>query len=272
MSQTPEAPRRPTGTGPAQTLTGLRLWLHELYHGRTKRAQRFQLTVVIIDLATIAFFVATPVLLDSGAFLWIDYAIAVLLAADVVARGLASRDVARWLRRPTVMVDLFILATLLFPYWLANFGFLRILRLWSISRNGIIWIPLRRHGLQRWEDPGRAIVNLVTFLFVATGFIYTSFFRAGSGFSGYIDALYFTVATVTTTGFGDITLPGPWGKLTSIVTMLIGISLFVRLAQLIFRPYKVEFSCPQCALQRHEPDAVHCKACGFRLKIPDVDD
>ncbi|GGD32742.1 ion transporter [Aureimonas glaciei] len=228
--------------------------------------------MVIIDLLTIAFFIATPVLRDTGAFLWIDYAIAVLLAADIAARGLASADTLRWLRRPTVLVDLVILATLLFPYWLANFGFLRILRLWSISRNGIIWIPLRRHGLQRWEDTGRAIVNLITFLFVATGFIYTSFFRAGSGFSGYIDALYFTVATVTTTGFGDITLPGPWGKLTSIVTMLIGISLFVRLAQLIFRPYKVDFSCPQCALQRHEPDAVHCKACGFRLKIPDVDD
>ena len=88
----------------------------------------------------------------------------------------------------------------------------------------------------------------------------------------FLDVVYFTMISITTTGFGDITLPGPAGKLTSIVTMLIGISLFVRLAQLIFRPYKVEFSCPQCALQRHEPDAVHCKACGFRLKIPDVDD
>ena len=256
--------------GPSnETVSGTRLLLHDLYHGRSKRSQRFQMTVAIVDLMTIGFFVATPVLRDTGAFLWIDYAIAVLLAADIVARGAASLDVPRWLRRPTVLVDLLILATLLAPYWLVNFGFLRILRLWSISRSGIIWLPLRRHGLRHWEAPGRAIVNLVTFLFVATGFIYTSFFRAGSGLSGYIDAFYFTVATVTTAGFGDITLPGPWGKLTAIVTMLIGISLFVRLAQLIFRPYKVDFSCPQCALQRHEPDAVHCKACGYALKIPD---
>jgi voltage-gated potassium channel len=118
---------------------------------------------------------------------------------------------------------------------------------------------------------GRAIVNLITFLFVATGFIYTSFFRTGSGISDYVNALYFTVATVTTTGFGDVTLPGVWGKLTSIVTMLVGISLFVRLAQSLFRPYKIHFKCPSCALLRHEPDAVHCKACGLLLQIPDDD-
>jgi voltage-gated potassium channel len=73
---------------------------------------------------------------------------------------------------------------------------------------------------------------------------------------------------MTTTGFGDITLPGTFGKLVSIAVMLMGISLFVRLAQLIFRPAKVHFPCPQCGLAKHEPDAVHCKACGHILNIP----
>ena len=114
-----------------------------------------------------------------------------------------------------------------------------------------------------------AVVNLLTFLFIVTGFVYTFFFIDGAGIEGYVDALYFTVATITTTGFGDIVLPGIAGKLTSIVTMIIGISLFVKLAQAIFRPAKVFFECPHCALQRHEPDAVHCKACGRLLKIPD---
>jgi len=51
--------------------------------------------------------------------------------------------------------------------------------------------------------------------------------------------------------------------------MIVGITLFVRLAQALFRPNKVLFPCPECALQRHEPDAVYCKACGHKLKIPD---
>jgi voltage-gated potassium channel len=256
----------------ASRLQRVRAACARVYHGKGRRAQRFQTAMIVVDLLTIGFFVATPALRDTASFLWVDSLLALLLSADILARGLASRNVFAWLRRPTTLVDLAILATLLFPYWLINFSFLRILRLWSISRSGIIWLPLKRHGLQRWEETGRSIVNLVTFLFVATGFIYTFFFRTGSGFTGYVDALYFTVATVTTTGFGDITLPGPAGKLTSIVTMLIGISLFVRLAQAIFRPYKVDFTCPRCALGRHEPDAVHCKACGLLLKIPDLEE
>ncbi len=102
-----------------------------------------------------------------------------------------------------------------------------------------------------------------------TGFVYTFFFYNQDPGTGFVDAFYFTVATVTTTGFGDITLPGNFGKLTSIVTMIIGISLFVRLAQSIVRPYKVTFPCPECGLQRHDADAVHCKACGRVLNIPD---
>ena len=247
----------------------LRDWLRRLYHGRSRGAQRFQTTMIIVDFVIIAFFIATPVLRDQEAFLWLDYAVAAILLADLTARALASTDVIRWLRQPTVIVDIFILVTLLFPYIFVNLGFLRILRLWTVSRSGALWRPLHRHGLEDWEDAGRAVVNLITFLFVATSFIYTFFFRDGSGLTGYIDALYFTVTSDTTTGYGDIILPGPAGKLTSIVTMLIGISLFVRLAQALFRPHKVTFPCPQCGLSRHDPDAVHCKACGHLLKIPD---
>jgi voltage-gated potassium channel len=263
-------PQSPTEQ--ARGVEALRLALRRLYHGRTTAALRFQLGVTIVDLAAIAFFVATPILRDRPSFLWIDYAVAALLGADIVARGLASSDTPRWFRQPTVLVDLVVLATLLFPYALANFGFLRILRLWTLSRSGVLWGPLERKGFGEWREAVHAVMNLLTFLFVATGFVYTFFFREGAGVDGYIDALYFTVATVTTTGFGDVTLPGPWGKLTSIVTMIIGISLFVRLAQAIFRPAKVFFPCPECALQRHEVDAVYCKACGHKLKIPDDSD
>lgn len=247
----------------------LRAVLRGLYYGRTRAALRFQISVLAVDLAIIAFFVASPVLRDRPSFLWVDYGIAAVLAVDVVARGLASNSFAGWARRPTVWVDIFILVTMLFPHWLANLGFLRILRLWSLSRSGFIWQPLERRGHARWREPLEAIVNLLTFLLVTTGFVYTFFFRSGSGIEGYVDAFYFTVATVTTTGFGDIVLPGIWGKLTSIAIMIIGLSLFVKLAQALFRPNKVQFSCPRCALQRHDLDAVYCKACGYLLKIPD---
>lgn len=247
----------------------LRSTLRLLYHGMSPKALRFQATILVVDLSIIAFFIATPLLRGSSSFLWIDYSIAAILAIDLVARGLASTHPLRWLRQLPVIIDIFILITLLAPTWLFNLGFLRILRLWTLTRSNIVWRPLEKRGLAEYRDTIQAVINLLVFLFVVTGFVYTAFAQPDQDISGYIDALYFTVATMTTTGFGDIILPGTFGKLVSIVVMIIGISLFVRLAQLIFRPNKVTFPCPQCGLTRHDPDAVHCKACGHRLNIPD---
>ncbi len=258
-----------TNTEAPGTLARIRSTLRLLYHGHSPAAVRFQYSVLVVDLAIIAFFIASPLLRDRPSFLYIDLTVAALLLADLVARGLASTDPLRWLRQLTTILDIFILVTLLFPDWFANLGFLRILRLWTLSRTGALWRPLKGLRLQQYRETGDAIVNLVTFLFVLSGLILTFFARPDSGIEGYVDALYFTVTTVTTTGYGDVTLPGTAGKLVSIAAMIIGISLFVRLAQSIFRPHKVIFPCPQCGLQRHDADAVHCKACGQVLNIPD---
>lgn len=254
---------------PQSRFAGLRSRLRLLYHSSAPAAQRFQAAVMIVDLAIIAFFIATPILRDNPSFLWIDYSVAALLSLDFVARALASTDILRWLRQLPVIVDIFILLTLLAPGWLINLGFLRILRLWTLSRTANMWRPLKKRGLGRYQDAIQAVINLLVFLFVVTGFVYTAFANRNAGIAGYVDALYFTVTTVTTTGYGDVTLPGTTGKLISIVIMIIGISLFVRLAQSIFRPSKVHFPCPECGLQKHDPDAVHCKACGHILNIPD---
>ena len=40
------------------------------------------------------------------------------------------------------------------------------------------------------------------------------------------------------------------------------------LVRAVLVPDKVRFRCPKCALLRHDPDAVHCKACGEVLNIP----
>lgn len=254
---------------PLSRFERLRDTLRRLYHGHSVTAVRFQRAVLAVDFSIILLFIAGPVMRDWSGYIWVDIAVAVLLTADIVTRCLAANDFWRWFRQPTTLVDLFVLITLLLPTLLSNFGFLRILRLWTLSRSGFMWRPLRKRGLQQWEETGRAVVNLVTFLFVVTSFVFTFFAGEQTGIAGYIDALYFTVTSVTTTGYGDIVLPGTWGKIVSIAVMIVGISLFVRLAQAVVRPNKVYFPCPQCGLNRHEPDAVHCKACGQTLNIPD---
>jgi len=244
--------------------------LDELYSGDSPAAIRFRLLWIFIDLLIIAFFIVAPIIRDRPFFLIIDYAIAGFVALDIAARAYACGNFSVFLRRPSVWVDLLILATLLFPAALFNFAFLRVLRIWTLFNSDIFWRTIgRKYDETRVEDITRAAATLITFVFVMTGFVYTSF---SGHVDGYIDALYFTITTLTTTGYGDILLPGTWGRLLSIAIMTVGITLFVRLAQTIFRPYKVRFACPRCGLGVHDPDAVHCKACGDLLNIQNDED
>jgi voltage-gated potassium channel len=250
-------------------LQRLRARLRELYQGQSVEAVRFRLWVIVIDFLLIGFFIAAPFLRESPAFLVVDYAVAFILAVDIAARAAADTSLKAWISKPATWIDIGVLVTLLFPLWLFNFAFLRVLRLWSLFHSEVFWDTIgRRYDDTRWEDAGKALATLITFVFVATGFVYASFARTHPGINGYVDALYFTVATLTTTGFGDVVLKGTWGKLLSIIIMVSGITLFVRFAQALTRPYKVSFTCPACGLMRHEPDAVHCKACGGLLNIP----
>ncbi|MCV9966011.1 potassium channel family protein [Pararhizobium sp. BT-229] len=250
-------------------LSAVRDRLRALYLGTSRKAIQFQITMAIVDVAIIAFFLVGPYFGGGRTYLIIDYAIAAIIAFELGARALIASNLKRWLTRPMTWVDVAILATLLFPATFSNFAFLRAFRIWSLGQSKVFTLLIRRAGYAEWEDVVRACINFLTFLFLVTGFVYTAFFYHVAGIEGFVDALYFTVATITTTGFGDITLPGMLGKLTSIVTMIFGISLFVRLAQAIVRPHKVAFPCPECGLQRHDADAVHCKACGHLLNIPD---
>jgi voltage-gated potassium channel len=82
-----------------------------------------------------------------------------------------------------------------------------------------------------------------------------------------MDSLYFTATSLTTTGYGDIVLPGFWGRAISVLIMIGGVTLFFRLVHVAMRTPKIRYPCPSCGLQRHEPDAAHCKACGEPLAI-----
>lgn len=256
----------------ADLLRNLKRQLNWLQRGKDSRSHQLQGLLAFIDLAILTFFLFGPYLRTGSSYLIIDYLIAAWVAIELVAQAIIAGSLKAFARRLMSWVDLFILATLLFPDLLFNFAFLRAMRIWAIGNSPFLQEGLKRLGCGHMLDVVRACLNLLVFLFIVTGFVYTTFFYHQGGGEGFVDALYFTVATVTTTGFGDITLPGVMGKLTSIVTMIIGISLFVRLAQAVVRPYKVRFPCPQCGLQRHDTDAVHCKACGHLLNIPDEDD
>ena len=83
----------------------------------------------------------------------------------------------------------------------------------------------------------------------------------------FIDALYMTVITLTTVGFGDITPMSEAGRWVTVLMILSGIILIPwqvsRIAkEWIYIASKKESLCPGCGLRYHDEDASHCKSCG----------
>lgn len=193
-----------------------------------------------------------------------------VLIADYAARLWIARRKAMFILEPLNLVDLVVIATLVAGSIVENWTFLRVLRVLRLLRSHRVLADLRKryHFVRRHQGVLAATINLVVFLFVVTALVYMLQHRTNPEIGSYIDALYFTVTTLTTTGFGDITLKGESGRLLAVVIMVVGFALFVHLVQAIFRPEKVRFRCPDCGLLRHDYDAVHCKHCGRVLPIP----
>jgi voltage-gated potassium channel len=245
--------------------------LRLLYDGDTHEAHQFRYALLVFDVTTILFIVVTSFLPRSPAFEWTDVIIGLIVLLDFAARLAISRTPWRDLAHPTTLADVAAIVSFLAPVVGEGIGFLRILRTLRLLRTYQLLVRLRSDSVffRRNEDLIIAAVNLCVFIFIMTGFVYETQRWTNTKIGNYIDALYFTIAALTTTGFGDITLTGTLGHLISVVIMIFGVTLFLRLVQVLLRPDKVRFPCPVCALQRHDRDAVHCKACGTVLNIPD---
>jgi len=245
--------------------------LRHLYESRTTDANRFRYGLLAFDLVTIAFVVLTSFVSRNEVVEWLDVVFGLIILADLIARMAVSRNRLRDIIHPATWADTASIVSFLAPLVGEGVGFLRVLRTLRLLRSYQLIARLRSDFayFRIHEEMILATTNFVVFVFVMTGFVYETQHSTNPQVANYADALYFTVTALTTTGFGDITLPGTLGRMISVVIMIFGVTLFFGLARAILRPNKVRHRCTRCGLLRHEPDAIHCKACGELLDIPD---
>lgn len=251
-------------------MDGVQRRIDALYRGEGRPARRFRYALLAFDAATIAFFILTAPLELTEPILAADVLIGTIILLDFLARLWIAPSKARMLRQVYSLADLAVIVSLLAaPIIDQNLAFLRVLRALRLLHSYEVLRDLRQGAgfFRRHEDVIVRAVNLLVFIFIATGVVFSYAFGRNADIDSYLAALYFTVATLTTTGFGDIVLYGTGGRLLAVLIMVVGVALFIRLAQAMFSPTKVRHTCPDCGLDRHEPDAVHCKHCGRLLKI-----
>ena len=258
------------------TATGrFRAELRRLFYGHRPSAVAFQAALLALDLAAIAYFLATTFIADAPWIRAVDLVLGTLLALEFLGRMLAHRHPMHYLDNSAALLDLVVILSLFLSALLGNLAFLRVLRTVRLLRSYNVLGQLKKlsPAVRRNEEVILAALNLAVFVVMISSLVYVTQRGANEKIVNFVDALYFTVTTLSTTGFGDITLVGAHGRLLSVAMMIVGISLFLRLAQAVFRPGgKVRHPCPRCGLQRHDADAVHCRACGLVLNIPNDED
>jgi voltage-gated potassium channel len=245
--------------------------LRYLYESEAHTAQRFRYGLLAFDIVTVVFIVATSFLPNTPVLERLDIGFGIIILLDFLARLAISPNRLRELLHPASLADMAAIVSFFAPIAGEAAGFMRILRTVRLLHTYQLLARLRQDSrwFRRHEEVILATVNLAVFLFIMSGIVYVSQYGRNPGINNYVDALYFTVTALTTTGFGDVTLEGTFGRFISIIIMILGVTLFLMLVRVLVQPSKVRFRCPTCALMRHDADAVHCKACGTILQIPD---
>ncbi len=250
-------------------MNNLTKFLREMHYGRSAGAVTARLVFILFDILVVGYFVVTTFMDLHDWIIGVDMAIGVVYLVDFVGRLIADRDRGRFLVRPMTIIDFVVIASLFVPALIGNFAFLRLARALRLLRSYVLARELREYSqfFAKNEEVIFSTLNLLVFIFVVTAAVYVLQVPVNDSINNYVDALYFTITTLTTTGFGDVILVGSTGRLLAVIIMIVGVALFLRLVQTVFRPSRIRHECPDCGLSRHEPDAIHCKHCGRQLHI-----
>ncbi len=255
----------------------MKAFLTGLYFGRSPGAVPFRYGLLGLDLLAILSFILASLVRHaslpaeySGYLLDFERSIGLLLLLDLGLRLWISGNKLRFLKRFSTLIDGMIVVTLLTP-GIVNMGFLRIFRsvdmLRSVHAHGHIHYSYKESSTT--DVIFARSLHLVAFVIVMAEVVYGAQVDVNEHINSYTDALYFTLMTLTTTGFGDITLVGEGGRWLTIGLMVLGVSLFLRLIKAVWTTPRLSIKCPKCGFDRHELEASYCSRCGASVKSRD---
>ena len=202
----------------------------------------------------------------------LDTIILTIFSAEYLLRVWCAENRLKFIFSLYGLIDL--MAVLPFVLGAVDIRFIRIFRWFRILRLIRFIEGKTIFGYVTSEDVAifvRIIFTLFTIVFVYSGLIYQVEHPVnGELFNTFLDAVYFSVSTISTAGLGDIVPISEMGRLMTILMVLTGIvfipwQLGDLIKQLVKTSNRVEVTCTTCGLSVHDDDARFCKSCGTPL-------
>lgn len=163
---------------------------------------------------------------------------------------------------------------LIFPgaHFLSVIRTLRLLRIFSIfqlsdySQQGNLLI---RSIVRSWSKISVFLLSVISAITVIGTMMYL-IEGEQNGFTSIPVSIYWTIVTITTVGYGDISPVTPLGQFIASITMVIGYAIIAVPTGIItaeaIKPDKAKIKCPRCLSTDIDSDSNYCKVCGNKLK------
>mgnify|MGYP003408121524 FL=1 len=264
----------------------IRKKLHEIiYEADTPFGKLFDLFLLVLIVISIV-----AVMLESMAGVYskygreleiIEWVITLFFTIEYIARIIAVKRPLKYIFSTYGLIDL--LATLpayidlLFPglHFLLSIRAIRLLRVFRILKLG----HFVGASNQLVVALKKAKLKIAVFLFnvivlcIILGTVMFMIEGPENGFSSIPMGIYWTIVTLTTVGFGDITPQTPFGQFVSVIIMILGYGIIavptgLVTAEFMSRDKTIHDNtqvCPNCSADHHRNDAEFCYNCGHSL-------
>lgn len=259
--------------------------LHELiFEADTSAGKIFDIGLIIIIL-----FSVFAVMLDSikeihtehaDLLFTLEWIFTVLFTIEYILRLLSVGRPLRYVTSFYGIVDLVAFLPTYFSLFLPGAQYFLVIRLLRVLRIFRILklVQYLRELRLLMKAIKASIRKIAVFLFVVLilvvilGSLMYVIEGEGNGFTSIPVSIYWSIVTLTTVGYGDISPQTALGQTLAAIIMIIGYSIIAVPTGIVTvevaKSYKDKVStqaCPECSAEGHETDATYCKYCGSHL-------
>ncbi len=283
----PMAP--PSGHGgPEPAAAPWRARLHEIiYQANTPAGRAFDLALILLILASVL-----TVMLESIASVRdrhgdilraIEWGLTGAFTIEYILRVVSVRRPLSYMLSFFGLVDLMAVLPTYLSLVLPGsqsflvVRFLRILRIFRVFKLAAYMVEAQMLRDALIASRRRILVffmGVLSLVLILAAMMYLIEGHTTGGFSSIPRSVYWTIVTLTTVGYGDVTPQTPLGQVLASVIMLLGYSIIAVPTGIVTAELTraqggraPERACPSCGRGGHEGDAGYCRYCGAALRV-----